>query len=112
MDAGYELPLPAARILEQLNVRQRIPLSTWSLTVTSVALVERPNLLPAIALTVEARTTGSESGERWAVQFVVPTVSLQPGAGAPSLLLFLKVRLEEWWLNRASRPTTDARRLD
>lgn len=42
MDAGYELPLPAAQIVDRLNVRPRIPLSPWSLHVTSVALIARP----------------------------------------------------------------------
>ena len=119
MDAGYELPLPAAQITERLNVRERIPLSAWSLRVTEVRLVPRPERVPLVELTVEigeyhssAMVPGPGGMQRWSVRFVLDGRSLQPGALAAPLLLLLRVRLEDWWLNRARYPQADAQRLD
>lgn len=101
MDAGYVLPLPSSEIAERLNHRQRIPLSPWSLKVTSVGLVERPERPPLVELTVEVTEATASTFERWAVHFPVERRTLQ--AVAPFLLL-LKVHLEDWWLNRHRHP--------
>ncbi|GAB3276077.1 hypothetical protein [Kineosporia babensis] len=118
MNAGYELPLPAAQIVDRLNHRQRIPLTPWSLRVTSVSLVPRPERVPLVELTVEVSAAGSEGGasssvtQRWAVRFLVRGHSLEPGAPAHAFILLLRIDLEDWWLNRTAHPSTQAHRLD
>lgn len=53
------------------------------------------------------------------MRFPAEQYSVEPGAQAQPFLLWLKVRLEEWWLNRghhsttkAQRSATEAQRLD
>ncbi len=111
MDAGFELPLPAAQIVERLNVRERIPLTPWSIRVTYVRLVPRPDRVPLVELTVEVSANSSVI-QHWAVQFRVRGHSLEPGASAKAFVLLLRVDLEDWWLNRAAHPNAEARRLD
>ncbi|WP_285597525.1 hypothetical protein [Kineosporia sp. NBRC 101731] len=129
MTAGYELPLPAAEIVGRLNARQRIPLTPWSLRVTDVTLVHREKQVPQVEAIVEISTVatffgavpGEElTGGRWAVRFDVRAQALEAGAPTRPFVLLLKVKLEEWWLNRAYEQQvrvvrehrTRARRLD
>ncbi|MBT0768391.1 hypothetical protein KIH74_05615 [Kineosporia sp. J2-2] len=117
MNAGYELPLPAAEIVEHLNARQRIPFSPWSLRVSALELIPRQGRLPLVELTVDVSAEGADGGagdigpERWAVRVPVRKQALVPGASPQPFLLFLRVRLEEWWLTRARNPKAQARRL-
>ncbi|GAA3599222.1 hypothetical protein GCM10022223_13330 [Kineosporia mesophila] len=129
MNAGYELPLPAAQIVGRLNARPRIPLTPWSLKVTEVALVRRDRQVPQVEVVVEvcavATFFGAVPGEeltggRWAVRFDVRAQALETGAPTRPFVLLLKVKLEEWWLNRAQEQQiravrehrASARRLD
>jgi hypothetical protein len=112
MDAGHELPLPAAQIVEHLNVRPRIPLSPWSLKVATVALIARPDRPPLVEIVLQT-SSATTASENWSVRFAVKTVqTVQAEADKQAFLLFLKVRLEEWWLNRAGHPEVQARRLN
>ncbi|MDP9829994.1 hypothetical protein [Kineosporia succinea] len=129
MNARPELPLPAAEIVERLNTRRRIPLTSWSLTVTQVTLVLRDAAPPLVetlvevstihvatthaattraamtgateARTTKTETTKTETAGRWAVRFVVRPEVLR--AGPQAFVLLLKVKLEDWWLTR-NRP--------